>query len=350
MDEPRAPPPTEGRGPPPRLAVGRDGRLAVLQLTDLHEGAEADPRTAAFLAAVLEAERPGLVVLTGDLLAGDLADEAALERALGNVVGPLEARGVPWLVTLGNHDEDHSPATGVDAAGLLARCRAFPHNLNGGAPAGPRGAGDALALVGGSRGDGPAFAVWTLDSGRDPPAELGGQRLAEAALPGWGWMPRWGWIRHEQVAWYAARSAALEAAHGRKVPGLLFLHVPLHEHRLMWEDDAARRLAGLPPLHGVTGERHEDECVAPFNGGLFAAALDRGDVLGIFAGHDHVNDYAGDYFGVTLGYAASAGFAPYGLGGEEDHRLRGARLILLDEREPWRLETRMVRATALGVR
>jgi hypothetical protein len=118
----------------------------------------------------------------------------------------------------------------------------------------------------------------------------------------------------------------------------------------MWEDDAARRAAGLPPLHGVTGERNEDECVGALNGGLFAAALDRGEVLGIFCGHDHVNDYAGDYLGVTLGYAASAGFAPYGLGGEDDHRLRGARLIELDERWPRRLATRMVRASEYGIR
>lgn len=121
----------------------------------------------------------------------------------------------------------------------------------------------------------------------------------------------------------------------------------------MWENDAARRAAGpggLAPQHGVTGERNEDECTGAFNGGLFAAALGRGDVLGIFCGHDHVNDYAGDYFGVRLGYAASAGFAPYGLGGEDAHRLRGARVFLLDERQPWRFETRMIRASEYGLR
>ena len=347
--EPRPPPrPARPDAPRPRLRVGPDGRFAILQLTDLHEGAEADPRTAAFLSAVLDDQRPDLVVLTGDLVASDLADEAALWRALDHVVGPAEARRIPWLVALGNHDEDHTAATGVDAAGFLARCRAHPHNLNEDrAPT--RGVGDTVVLVEGSRG-GPAFAVWALDSGREAPEALGGQRLEDGALPGWGWMPRWGWIRHDQVAWLAAGSAALERAHGHPVPSLVFLHVPLQEHRLMWEDDAARRAAGAPPLHGVTGERNEEECTGPFNGGLLAAALDRGDVLGIFAGHDHVNDYAGDYFGVTLGYAASAGFAPYGLGGEADHRLRGARVVRLDERTPRRLETSMIRASGYGVR
>ena len=180
--------------------------------------------------------------------------------------------------------------------------------------------------------------------------------LADDALPGWGWMPRWSWVRPEQLAWYVETSRALERACGGPVPSLLFLHVPLHEHRAMWENDAARRAAraagedGPAPQHGVTGERNEEECAGAFNSGLLAAALSRGDVLGIFCGHDHVNDYAGDYFGVRLGYAANAGFAPYGLGGEEDHRLRGARVFDLDERDPRRFATRMVRASDYGVR
>ncbi len=340
-----APPPVPSLAP----RCGPDGGFTVLQLTDLHERAEADPRTAAFLAAVLDGERPDLVVLTGDLLDGGLASAADLDRALDHVVGPVARRGLPWLVALGNHDEDHAAATGVDAAGLLARCRAYPGNLNqAGRPGGGRD-GDTLVLVEGA-GGGPVFGVWALDGGREAPEVLGGQRLADGVLPGWGWLPRWSWIRHDQVAWYAAESARLERAHGRKIPSLLFLHVPLHEHRAMWEGDAARRAAGLPPLHGVTGERNEEECVGAVNGGLFSAVQARGDVLGVFCGHDHVNDYQGDYLGVRLGYAPSGGFAPYGLGGEEDHRLRGARLFRLDERDPWRLTTRVVRASQYGIR
>jgi hypothetical protein len=333
-----------------------DGTFRVLQITDTHEGPAADPRTAAFLAAALDDLRPDLVVHTGDLVASDLATAADLRLALGHVAAPMEARGVPWLVTLGNHDEDHTWRTGVDAAGVLDLLRAFPCNLNQPGPAGVSGTGNMLAPVLGSRGDAPAFAVWALDAGREAPKALGGQPLAESPLLGWGWRPRWDWVRPDQIGWYLSASRALERAAGRKVPSLLFLHVPLHEHRDMWEADAARRAAlvageaGPPPPHGVEGERHEDECVGAFNAGLFAAVLSRGDVAGIFCGHDHVNDYAGDYFGVRLGYAANAGFAPYGLGGEEDHRLRGARVFDVDERDPRRFTTRMVRASGYGVR
>jgi 3',5'-cyclic AMP phosphodiesterase CpdA len=333
-----------------------DGTFRILQITDTHEGPVADPRTAAFLAAALDDLRPDLVVHTGDAVASDRATAADLARALGHVVRPMEARAIPWLLALGNHDEDHTWRTGVDAPGVLELCRAHPCNVNAPGPEGLSGTGNMHALVLGSRSDAPAFNVWALDGGREAPKVLGGQALADGALPGWGWLPHWDWVKQDQVAWYAATSRALERAHGRKVPSLLFVHLPLHEHRAMWEDDAARRAAraagepGPPPPHGVTGERHEDECTGAFNSGLFAAALGRGDVLGVFCGHDHVNDYQGDHFGIRLGYAASAGFAPYGLGGEEDHRLRGARVFDLDERDPRRFTTRMVRASGYGVR
>ena len=97
------------------------------------------------------------------------------------------------------------------------------------------------------------------------------------------------------------------------------------------------------------GEKNEEVSAGPFNSGLFAAMLDRRDVKGIFVGHDHVNDYVGDYFGVRLGYAANAGFGTYGLSGEEEHRLRGARIFVLREGDPGAFETFMVYARDYGI-
>ena len=47
--------------------------------------------------------------------------------------------------------------------------------------------------------------------------------------------------------------------------------------------------------------------------GMFAAMLQRGDVKGLFVGHDHINTYMGNYFGVELGYGPGTGFGTYGL-------------------------------------
>lgn len=39
----------------------------------------------------------------------------------------------------------------------------------------------------------------------------------------------------------------------------------------------------------------------------------------------------GDYFGIELGYAPGTDFGTYGLGGTDNHELRGARVFEVDE-------------------
>jgi hypothetical protein len=82
---------------------------------------------------------------------------------------------------------------------------------------------------------------------------------------------------------------------------------------------------------------------------LLAAILGRGDVKGVFVGHDHVNDYVGDYFGVRLGYSANTGFGTYGLDGEERDRMRGAPVFVIQEDRPEDFETFMVFAADYGI-
>ena len=129
----------------------------------------------------------------------------------------------------------------------------------------------------------------------------------------------------------------MERQRGAKVPGLVFQHIALHEHRAMWfasinsrtESDHER----ARKKHSIDGERNEDECPGPFNSGMFNAMLHRGDIRGLYVGHDHINSYSGNYYGIELGYSPATGFAPYGLEGADRNRLRGARVFTLDERE-----------------
>jgi 3',5'-cyclic AMP phosphodiesterase CpdA len=335
------------------LRFSPDRTFKVVQFTDTQDGQDTDPRTVALIGAVLDDQRPDLVVFTGDQLTSRPQTAADVRRAIDNIVQPMEARRIPWLVAFGNHDEDHTARTGLDREAQLAIYRSYRHNLNQPSPRGVSGSGNMQALVNGSRSDEPVFNVWALDSGKYAPAKVGEQVVGEDYLLGWTWMPTWDWIKPDQVAWYTRTSERLEREHGRKLPSLMFFHIPLQEWRQMYENDAvkvAHPEYGLAPQHGVVGERNEDECPGPFNSGLFAALAARGDVKGVFVGHDHVNDYVGDYFGVRLGYSANTGFATYGLGGAENHRMRGARVFVVREDQPEQFDTRMVFAADYGIR
>lgn len=88
----------------------------------------------------------------------------------------------------------------------------------------------------------------------------------------------------------------------------MFIHIPLWEHRYMWYSSVDSRTdadhARAVEKHQIIGERNE-ECPGPINSGMFSAMLDRGDVKGVFCGHDHVNTYMENYYGILLGYSGS---------------------------------------------
>ena len=309
------------------LRFREDGTFTIVQFNDTQDGPRTDRRTIALQEAVLDDVAPDVALINGDVIDGSPTSALEAKQAINNVVRPMEDRGIPWALTFGNHDEDSSARTGMDESAYLEFVRQYPHNLNTAGARGITGSGNQVLGVRPSRGGGEAFALWLLDSGRYAPEQIAGQDFEG--------YPDWDWLRPDQVQWYLETSAALERRNRGLVPGLVFQHIALWEHRFAWfasvdsrsEADHAR----AAEKHSIIGERNEDECPGPFNSGMFAAMLQRGDVKGLFVGHDHINTYVADYYGIQLGYAPGTGFGTYGLGGQEEHRLRGARVFRLDE-------------------
>jgi hypothetical protein len=280
------------------LRFRADGTFTLVQLTDLHvrDGDAEDLRTLALVEAVLDLERPDLVVFTGDVVGGDESRDpcGALRRALA----PVEERGLPWAFAFGNHD-DEGPATRLE---LLEVLREHPGCLAERGPAELPGAGHYVVRLLPSRGDGLAAALYVLDSGGANAEGIGD----------------YDWFRGAQVEWYRRTAAALAAERGEgRLPALAFFHIPIPEYAEAWET--------VP----CTGFRGEPVCSAAVNSGIFAAFLEAGDVAGVFVGHDHRNDFEARLRGVRLCYGRASGYGGYG---RDDFR-RGARVVRLREGE-----------------
>lgn len=316
-----------------------DGTFTVVQFNDTQDGHRTDVRTIALQEAVLDDVQPDFVVINGDVINGSPTSELEAKQAINNVVRPMEDRGIAWAITFGNHDEDSTATTGLDEQDFLDFVDQYPHNVNTPGAKGITGSGNQVLTVGSSTGRGQgkgqdtvkgsseAFALWLLDSGRYAPEEIAGQDFEG--------YPDWDWLRPDQIQWYTRASEELERKNSALVPGLVFQHIALWEHRFMWFASVDSRTdadhARAVEKHSLVGERNEDECPGPFNSGMFVAMQQRGDVKGLFVGHDHINTYAGNYYGIQLGYGPGTGFGTYGAGGAEIHRLRGARVFHLDE-------------------
>jgi hypothetical protein len=73
--------------------------------------------------------------------------------------------------------------------------------------------------------------------------------------------------------------------------------------------------------------KYEEICPPFVNSGFFSALHEAGDVMGTFVGHDHVNDFIGDLYGIRLAYGRATGYNTYGRAG----MARGARVIRLTQ-------------------
>ncbi|MGY4718778.1 metallophosphoesterase family protein [Naumannella cuiyingiana] len=322
------------------------GKFKIIQFNDTQDDHLTDKRTVQTMERIIDDEHPDFVVINGDVITGGPRSLYQVKQALNNVVLPMESRRIPWAVTFGNHDEDSFSASGVDEAEMLDFYRSYDYNLNGPNIDGLTGTSNTHLIIESGQGGAPAYGIWLIDSGRYAPGRIAGQDFTG--------YPTWDWVRMDQVAWYRDESTRVEQELGRKLRGLLFQHIALWEHRFMWWGGVDTRGSGAAARgksrHGIVGERNEDECPGPFNSGLFSAILERGDVDGVFVGHDHVNSYLGNYYGVRLGYSPGTGFGTYGLSGSDRNRLRGGRVFDITEDDgdtSWTSEVRF--ASEFGI-
>ena len=314
-----------------------DGGFRILLMSDAHQRPYEDDRSIRAMDALITRTCPDLVILGGDNVGG-CAEKAAFEETLTRLVQPMESRKIPWAHIFGNHDR--TPV--LSKAYQETVYESFPHCVSMRSPADVPGEANWFLPVCDMQ-DRPVFGIWGLDSHQDftgPAAPLPGcpeggrelllpQRLQSRSDDDF--------IRWEQIAWYVRLSGEHEAKYGGRIPSLMVLHIPLPEYR---------EILLNPVETDMRGECHEGVSSSEVNSGLFAAALQRGDVCLIFSGHDHVNTFDGVYGGIRMGYDGSIGYHGYGLkdaaAPENVHRLRGGRIFDLRITDPWHPTTEMV--------
>ena len=184
----------------------------------------------------------------------------------------------PFAMTFGNHDDEQ----GLSREELFELIRKYKGNLTETTP-GISGVTNYTLTLKSHDGDNDAAVLYIFDSNSYSPLKS---------------LDSYDWIKRDQINWYADRSKAFKAANGgSSLPSLAFFHIPLPEYNEAARDEAAK----------LIGTRREKACAPVVNSGLFTAMLECGDVMGVFVGHDHVNDYAVEWKGVMLCYGRFTG-------------------------------------------
>jgi len=271
-----------------------------------------------FQRAALDNIKPDLVVLMGDNLSADNADD--FKKTLDKMVEPYIDACVPFTAVYGNHDFEHK-FNNREEMDKIYKSYDLSYFLKSEYT---NEYGDyVLPIYSGSTVSNLIFCMYS------------GNRCENQEVS------KYAYILPEQIAWYEKTSKEISEKYGKKIPSILIQHIPVcEEFELCKKVSAIRRVAdGVPGLSlnkddtyvlncktGVKGYMGEAPCTPDYNSGQFASWKKMGNIIGAFFGHDHMNDFVGYVDDIMLAQCKTASFRVYG-----DGLKQGVRVVeLLD--------------------
>jgi len=301
-----------------------DGKFKIVQFTDTHyrtDKKEHCIESVRLIEEILDAEKPQLAVFTGDIVVA-----GKTKKGWNGILAPCIERRIPHAVVLGNNDSEKSKLSRREIVQYISK---LPFSVTRPGPKNVFGAGNyVLEIFDGGR---LANLLYCLDSNSSPQPPLEGV---------------YDWFHDDQIAWFKKQSKAYTKQNGGKpIPALAFFHIPLNEFGEMIHHQAVLASEGLTEYEVgailrtkrdyrtdlesiLVGQRFEIECPGAVNSGMFHAMWLQKDIMGIFVGHNHTNDYIGWYQGIALAYGRWSGsLTTYG----GRYVTPGARLIELSK-------------------
>lgn len=287
-----------------------DRDFKIMQLTDIHIGAgfmsiNKDSMAINAVAAMITAEKPDLVVVTGDI-AYPVPVQAGTANNKNSAVmfaDLMEQLGVYWCPVFGNHDtEVYSYYSRADIAELY-ESEEYPHCLFQKGPSDIYGEGNYVVNVKNTSGE-ITQSLIMIDS----------NSYTDNGLLSWAiW--NYDCIHKDQVQWYENEIKNLTELNGGVTPkSLAFFHIAPIEQRNAWNEyteNGYQDTEDVKYIYGKAGEQKLIVYSSELNEGFFDAVLSSGSTQGIFFGHDHLNNFSLEYKGIRLTYGYSIDYLAY---------------------------------------
>ncbi|KAF9428842.1 hypothetical protein BGZ94_000790 [Podila epigama] len=341
----------------PTLRFHNDGSFKIVQFADIHMATGphtcynapsemncvGDVNTLDMMVRMLEAERPDLVVFTGDNVDGFSSNDAY--ATILKYSRPVVERGIPWTIIFGNHDEEGD----LSREEMMRSVRDIPFSLSERGPLDISGVGNYILKIYSPK-RGRRLSLTHLEKNDESEEKMAQQVVMEIPqedapsleepdlvekekgqftlyfLDSGAYSfsiehPGYDWIKHDQVEWFRQQSNAITSEYRvNDVPNALaFFHIPLPEYDLteQSEEFMKKKKTGdnddEEPREGrLVGDKAERVSSPSYNSGMFDAIFESKDVRATTAGHDHLNDYCLDHRGINLCYGGGLGYGTYG--------------------------------------
>lgn len=293
----------------------KNDTFKIMQIADTQEGRKVSPDTIDLLNAALEREQPDLVVYSGDQIwqkSSFKGNRDTVKRVLSELTKPVRDRKIPFTICFGNHDRQ----VGLSNAEQFEIYREFDCFIGESVEGIDGVANHTIEIWNDNR---PGFLLYLIDSHSS--LEIGYDNVHE-----------------NQIEWYRQTRDEYEKKFGRLIPSVVIQHIPLCEvFELLTEVKKGTKgsvrgfrthanrfyVLNKERVNG-NGFMKESPADPQVNSGEFSAFKEKGEVIGVYFGHDHNNSFNGKVDGIDLGYTQGAGFHVYGPGKD-----RGVRIIEL---------------------
>lgn len=294
-----------------------DRELKILTLTDIHIGGgwmsfNKDRKALNAVAAMVTAEKPDLVVLTGDLAypvpfqSGTFNNKTSAKL----LISLMEQLRVPWTVTFGNHDTEAYSYFNREKIGKLYADESLKYCLFSEGPEDVDGVGNHVIHVKNTQGKLVQELVFM-----DSHSYTGGD------IFGIFW--KYDNIHQNQVDWYEKKIKAAQEKNP-DVKSLVFIHIPLVEYRDAYNEYLQNNETDTENVKYVSGYICEKDPYVYCGMGednLFEKMIELGSTQAVFCGHDHENNIVLNYKGIDLTYNNSVDYLAYiGISKKGDHR------------------------------
>lgn len=323
------------------LYFTKDKPFKIVQIADIQDGPYVSPNTIKFLDEVCKRERPDLAVFTGDQIKGYSPElfgknsDFKCKKIIDEITAPFVKHGIKFAFCFGNHDDQ---AFGADKELQLEYYSENKGCLNVRGDKSIDGVcNNYINILSSDDNKKTVFNLYLIDS---LSTTLSG--CASAVSKG-------------QIEWYKSVRDYLKYENGEYIPSIVFQHIPVYE---MW--NVLKEVPKKYKPHAVGYKEHLGKYFTidekylikgnndfnletpaspskEANQGEFEACAEKGDVIAMYFGHDHLNSFTAKYKGVNLGYTQNCGFNVYGNGLH-----RGVRIIEIDESKPYEYSTRTI--------
>ena len=296
-----------------------DEDLKVVQLTDVHIGggflsSKKDSMAMNAVAAMLTAEKPDLVIVTGDV-SYPVPFQAGTFNNLSSAkifAALMDSLGVYWTLGYGNHDTEAYSYYGRDDLSELYGGDGYEYCIFETGPEEVDGYGNQVVNVKNSKGI-ITQSLYIFDS----------HSYVDGDILGVMW--KYDNIHENQVQWYKDTVKALneenDAVYKKlgmntksDIKSAAFFHIPLTEQKEAWYEYAENSFEDTENVkfcYGVAGEGSKVVYCGIGEDELFEAMLETGSTKAVFCGHDHYNNFSVEYKGIRLTYGMSIDYLAY---------------------------------------